>query len=251
MEIDVLHLCVLILAGVAAGFINTLAGGGSLFTLPALMLLGMPADIANGTNRIGVFLQSVAGVWGYRRHGKLEQAALVPILVPSVLGALIGSLTASYIPPAILKPVLLGTMMAMMLLVLLKPSTFPALGETTFTVAEKPAAWGWLFVAGLYGGFVQAGVGFLLLTVLAGILRYDLVRANALKMACTVVFGLLPLAVFIVRDQVLWLPGLIVGISTIVGVQLSVKFAVTAHQNTLKWIFLGMGMLVCVAALLK
>lgn len=97
MEIDVVHLLVLILSGVAAGFINTLAGGGSLFTLPALMLLGMPADIANGTNRIGVFLQSVAGVWGYRRHGKLEQAALVPILVPSVLGALIGSLTASYI----------------------------------------------------------------------------------------------------------------------------------------------------------
>lgn len=251
MEIDILHLCVLILAGVAAGFINTLAGGGSLFTLHALMLLGMPADIANGTNRIGVFLQSVAGVWGYRRHGKLEQAALVPILMPCILGAVIGALTASYIPPAILKPVLLGSMMTMMLLVLLKPSTFPALGETTFTIAEKPFAWGWLFVAGLYGGFVQAGVGFLLLTVLAGILRYDLVRANALKMACTMVFGLLPLTVFIVRGQVLWLPGLIVGISTIVGVQLSVKFAVTAHQTTLKWIFLGMGMLVCLAALFK
>ncbi|HVL02133.1 MAG TPA: sulfite exporter TauE/SafE family protein [Dongiaceae bacterium] len=251
MAIDILHLSALVLSGIAAGFINTLAGGGSLFTLPALMLLGMPADIANGTNRIGVFLQSAAGVLGFRRYGKLEQTALVPILIPSVLGALIGSLTASYVPPTILKPALLGTMMTMMVLVLLKPSTFPAAGETPFTVAEKPAAWGWLFVTGLYGGFVQAGVGFLLLTVLAGILRYDLVRANALKMACTMVFGLLPLMVFIVRDQVVWLPGLVVGISTIIGVQLSVKFAVTAHQTTLKWIFLGMGMLVCLAALLK
>lgn len=251
MDIDILHLLALVVSGIAAGFINTLAGGGSLFTLPALMLLGMPADIANGTNRIGVFLQSVAGVWGFRRHGKLDQQDLLPILIPSVLGALIGSLTASYIPPAVLKPALLGTMMTMMLVVLLRPSTFPAQGETAVSLAQRPVAWIWLFITGLYGGFVQAGVGFLLLAVLAGILRYDLVRANALKMACTLVFGLLPLGVFIARDQVVWLPGLIVGISTIVGVQLSVKFAVNAHQNTLKWIFLGMGMLVCLAALLN
>lgn len=249
--LDLLHVSLLVLAGVAAGFVNTIAGGGSVFTVPALMLLGMPADVANGTNRVGVLLQSLAGVRGFRNQGMLDQTALLPIVMPAVSGSLIGALVASYLPPAILKPVLLGTMLAMTLLVVLKPSTFPAAGERPFTLAEKPAARFWLFMAGLYGGFVQAGVGFILLAALAGILRYDLIRANALKMACTVVFGGVSLAVFVLRDQVLWLPGLIVGVATIIGVQLSVRFAIGAQQKTLKWIILGMAVIVCVAALLR
>lgn len=248
---DLLHITLLVIAGIAAGFVNTVAGGGSVFTVPALMLLGMPADIANGTNRVGVLMQSAAGVWGFRNRGKLDQSALMPIAVPTVAGSLIGALVASYLPPAILKPVLLGTMLAMTLLVVLKPSTFPASGEHPFTIKEKPSASLWLFAAGLYGGFVQAGVGFILLAALAGILRYDLVRANALKMACTLIFGAIALAVFAVRDQVLWLPGLIVGVSTIIGVQLSVRFAIGAQQKTLKWIFLAMAVTVCIAALLN
>lgn len=249
MQIDVLHFILLVASGIAAGFVNTVAGGGSVFTVPALMLLGIPADIANGTNRIGVLMQSVAGVRGFRQHGMLDQPALVPILVPTVAGSLLGSLVASYLPADILKPVLLGTMLAMTLIVVLKPSTFPSETEKPFTPQQKPIAYGWLFAAGLYGGFIQAGVGFILLTALAGVLRYDLVRANALKMACTMVFGAVALLVFVVRDQVLWIPGLIVGVATIIGVQLSVRFAIGAQQKTLKWIFLGMAITVCVAAM--
>lgn len=249
--LDLLHVSLLVLAGIAAGFVNTIAGGGSVFTVPALMLLGMPVDIANGTNRVAVLMQSMAAVRGFRNRGMLDQSALLPIALPAVSGSLIGALVASYLPPAILKPVLLGTMLAMTLLVMLKPSTFPVTDERPFTLAEKPSARFWLFVTGLYGGFVQAGVGFILLAALAGILRYDLVRANALKMACTLVFGGVALAVFALRGQVQWLPGLIVGVATIVGVQLSVRFAIGAQQKTLKWIFLVMAMTVCVAALLR
>lgn len=241
----------LLVAGIAAGFINTVAGGGSIFTLPALMLLGMPADVANGTNRIGVLLQSAAGVRGFSQHGKLDRAAVLPIVLPTVAGAVAGSVASSHVPPALLKPILLGTMLAMTLLIVLRPATFPPAHSQPFSLREKPAAQVWLLLAGLYGGFVQAGVGFILLTALAGILRYDLVRANALKMACTLVFGAVALLVFALRGQVEWLPGLVVGLATIVGVRLSVRFAVGAHQRTLKWIFLAMAVLVCGAALLK
>ena len=88
---DLLHITLLVIAGIAAGFVNTVAGGGSVFTVPALMLLGMPADIANGTNRVGVLMQSAAGVWGFRNRGKLDQSALMPIAVPTVAGSLIGA----------------------------------------------------------------------------------------------------------------------------------------------------------------
>ncbi|MEE2730476.1 MAG: sulfite exporter TauE/SafE family protein [Pseudomonadota bacterium] len=251
MDIDALHLLLLIGSGVAAGFVNTIAGGGSIFTLPALILLGMPADVANGTNRVGVLLQSLAAVRGFDRHNKLDRDAVAPIVLPTIVGALLGSAIASVIPVEILKPVLLGTMMAMTLFIVLKPGSIPDSDEPVYSLQERPAAIAWLFFAGLYGGFVQAGVGFILLTALAGVLRYDLLRANALKMMCTLVFSLAALGVFIYQGQVLWIPGLIVGLGSIVGVQLSVNFAISARQQTLKWILLGMAMLVCVAALLK
>ena len=98
MEYDVLYLILLVVSGIAAGFVNTIAGGGSIFTLPALMLLGIPADVANGTNRVGVVMQSFAAVWGFRKHDKLDQQAMLPILMPTIVGALIGSLVASVIP---------------------------------------------------------------------------------------------------------------------------------------------------------
>ena len=106
-----------------------------------------------------------------------------------------------------------------------------------------------LFAAGVYGGFIQAGVGFILIAALAGGLRYDLVRTNALKMVCTAAFSVVALAVFIVRDQVLWIPGLILAAGTVAGASLSVKFAVSVAQNTLKWLLFVMVTLTCAGAL--
>ncbi|MDX1693552.1 MAG: sulfite exporter TauE/SafE family protein [Ketobacteraceae bacterium] len=249
LQLGWLEFIALVVSGIVAGFVNTLAGGGSIFTLPALMLLGMPADVANGTNRVGVFLQSVAAVRGFSRHGKLDTQAIIPILIPTVIGSLAGSLVASFLPVDILKPVLIFTMIAMTLVIMVKPGSIPLEGEQPLTLRECPAGVVWLFVAGLYGGFVQAGVGFILLAALAGVLRFDLVRANALKMVCTLVFGSVALAVFVVRDQVLWIPGLIMGAATIIGVQLSVRFAISARQKTLKWFLLTMSLIVCIAAL--
>ncbi|MFN3238962.1 MAG: TSUP family transporter, partial [Pseudomonadales bacterium] len=107
-----------------------------------------------------------------------------------------------------------------------------------------------LFFAGVYGGFVQAGVGFILIAALAGSLRYDLVRANALKVVATGVFSVVALGVFVWRDQVLWVPGLILGVGTVVGAALSVKFAVSVSQSTLKWLLLIMVSLTCAGAML-
>lgn len=251
LELGVIEITALVISGIIAGFVNTIAGGGSIFTLPALMLLGMPADIANATNRVGVFMQSVAAVRGFNRYGKLATHAIIPILIPTVIGSLLGSVVASYLPADILKPVLIITMMVMTLVIVLKPNTIPSESESPLTLAEKPSGAIGLFIAGLYGGFIQAGVGFILIAALAGVLRYDLVRANALKMVCTLVFGTVALLVFVIRDQVMWIPGLIMGLATIIGVQLSVKFAISAEQKTLKYVLLGMSLLVCVAALLK
>jgi uncharacterized membrane protein YfcA len=248
-EVSVYSVLLLAGAGYLAGFINTIAGGGSMLTLPAFMMLGLPADIANGTNRVGILMQSLAGTRGFYKAGKLAPETIIPTLIPTLGGSLAGSLMASYLPVTWLKPALLGTMLAMALLMLLQPSVVaPPPGTPAYALRDRPLAWLGLFAAGLYGGFVQAGVGFILIAALAGGLRYDLVRTNALKMAITATLTLVALGVFIARGQVLWIPGLLMAAGTVIGAVTSVKFAIAVPQSVLKWVLFGMVLISCAGA---
>lgn len=251
-ELTLLTGALLIIAGAVAGFINTLAGGGSVLTLPALMLLGMPADIANGTNRVCVFLQSLVGARGFHKHDQLDAQNIMPALIPTVIGSVVGAVVASYLPEQILKQVLLITMVVITLVIVLKPNSV-VIGEDEkpIPIKEKPMATFWLFLTGIYGGFIHAGVGIVMLAVFSGVLRYNLLQANALKLVLTTVSGLFALAVFVVRDQVLWVPGLILGVGTIIGVHFTVKFSVNADQKTLKTILLVLVVFATLAAFLK
>ena len=83
---------------------------------------------------------------------------------------------------------------------------------------------------------------------LAGVLRYDLVQSNALKMACTALFSVVALSVFVIRDQVQWVPGLVLALAQVIGVQLSVRFALRVSQAVLRWVLLALVLAVCVAA---
>jgi len=248
-ELTLVSVSLLVVAGFLAGFINTIAGGGSMLTLPALMIFGMPADIANGTNRVGILLQSLAGARGFHQKGKLAPSTIVPTLIPTLVGALFGSLLASYLPVSLLKPALLSTMLGMAILMLLKPSVVaPPEGTPTYTLKERPVAVLGLFIAGFYGGFVQAGVGFIIIAAVAGGLRYDLVRTNALKMAITAALTVIALGVFILRGQVLWIPGLVMAVGTVAGAMASVQFAINVPQSVLKWVMFVMVLITCLAA---
>ncbi len=226
-------------AGLAAGFINVLAGGGSMLTLPLLMLLGLPADIANGTNRLATVTQSVSGLVGFHAAGKLVRGALAPVVAPTVLGAFAGAVAATQVPTAVLKPVLLITMMAMAALFALMPALLDRDPAAETSLQPDARAVGGLLLAGFYGGFVQAGVGFVLLAVISGMLGFDLVRANALKLVCTLCFGAIALAVFAAADQVAWWPAAVLAAATVVGAQVGVRFALRVSPKTLRWLVFG------------
>ncbi|WP_036818396.1 sulfite exporter TauE/SafE family protein, partial [Photobacterium sanctipauli] len=206
---------------------------------------------ANATNRVGVVVQGLTGMVGFKRHGKLDTSDTGPILIPMIIGGLLGAVGAAYAPSEWIKPLLLGTMLAMALVILLKPSVVaPALGTEPRKVRDTPSSWWGLGLAGFYGGFVQAGVGFVLIAALAGTLRYDLVRANALKMLCTLVFTAVALGIFVVEDLVLWIPGLILAVGNMTGSHLAVKFAISAKPETLKWFLFVMTLFGSAAAML-
>ncbi|MFT6635117.1 sulfite exporter TauE/SafE family protein [Alcanivorax sp.] len=239
-------------AGVLAGFINTLAGGGGLLILPLLMLTGMGAALANGTMRVAVLIQSAEAVRQFNKRGTMPFAALPAILVPSLLGTLVGAVAAAFLPETILKPVLLTTLVVVALLMVLRPAQMSP-GPDAIPLSPNASLSGWLglFLAGAYGGFVQAGVGFVLLAVLVGQLQYDLLRSNALKLAITGSFTVLALGIFVARDQVAWLPGLVVALGSLLGVRLGVGFAHKVSPRVLKRILLVMVLAVCLAAAIK
>lgn len=250
MDISFTQALILSSLGVVAGVINTLAGGGSNLTIPALMVLGMPADIANATNRVGVFLQSIVGIAGFKKKDKLPLDDYKGILTPLLCGALIGSLVASYAPQSLLKYLLLGAMLSVATIVLVRPSVIaPPLDAIPYKVAHRPRSWGWLLLAGFYGGFVQAGVGFILITTFAGALRYSLLASNALKIFATLCFTSIALGVFILNDQIRWIPGLILALGTMLGAYIGVKIALQISQRALKWFLFLMTLAASAAAI--
>lgn len=250
MDISLVELTVLPLLGIAAGIINTLAGGGSNLTVPALMVLGMPPDVANATNRVGVFLQGVVGAAGFKKHDKLPTQDFKAIIIPLLIGSFIGAAFASYAPPALLKYLLLGAMILVATIILIRPNIIaPPTGTIPHAVSERPQSRWLLLIAGFYGGFVQAGVGFILITAFAGILRYDLVSSNALKVLATIFFTGIALVIFIINDQIRWMPGLILAAGTMIGAHIGVKMALKISQQSLKWFLFTMTLAASAAAL--
>ena len=236
--------------GVVAGVINTLAGGGSLLTLPALMLFGLPADIANGTNRLSIVTNGATGTLAFWRQGNLPTNALVRSVTPTVLGAIIGALIATRVPTDVLEPILLVTMISMATLIAMKKSLLvPELSDNT--EANTSLATVGLFFAGVYGGFIQAGVGFVLLSVLSGLLRYDLVRANALKLACVLIFSVVALAIFVQAGQVAWRPAIALAIGSSIGALIGTRIADQIPKNVFRWVVFVCVTATCIAIYLR
>lgn len=208
-----LALPLLFVAGCLAGTINVLAGGGSFLTVPLLIFMGLPAGIANGTNRIGILLQNVSAVWSFRRDGLLERADLWRSALPAIPGGILGTWLALIVSDTAFQRILAFLMVALSLWSLRSPRPAPAAGSPP----PRPWALALGFAAvGVYGGFVQAGVGFLFLT-LTTTAGFDLVRGNAIKVLAIGSLTVLSLAIFTWQGRVDWALGLALGVGNFFG----------------------------------
>ncbi len=212
---------VLSLAGLTAGVVNTLAGGGSLLTVPLLVLLGLPGPVANGTNRVGVLVGSAVASWRLAAHGVSGLRDALPLLVPSALGGLLGAYGVVQLPAEVFNRVF-----GVIMLLLLIPTLRPPRPERAPRAPLHPALRALLFFAiGVYGGAFQAGVGVLLLGVLS-LSGVELVRSTHIKTALNTCFTLLALPIFVLAGQVVWLEALVLGAGFGVGGALGARLAV-------------------------
>lgn len=229
----------LIGTGFVAGFINTSAGGGSMLTLPLLMFLGLPANVANGTNRIAILLQNVIGVNTFRQKKVLNLTTDYRLAIPAIAGAVVGSLIAVKVDEAILHKIIAGLMVVMLLLVVLKPEAW--VREKAGAVHPKPTVLQYIifFFIGIYGGFIQMGVGFFLLAGLVLGCGYDVVKANAIKLLIVLIYTVFSLAIFIYNKQVDILAGLILAAGNMLGAWVGANFLVKKGAKYVRYILIA------------
>jgi uncharacterized membrane protein YfcA len=240
-SVDVVAYVALPAVGLVAGCVNTIAGGGSLTTVPVLMLLGLPADVANATNRVAIVSQSLAATGGFVRAGAFDKRGLLPVLATSAIGALGGALVAAAVPVRLLEIVLCVAMIGMAGLLLVRPTAVVVDAGGAIPWAKRPLLGVLaLFATGFYGGLVQAGVGFLLVATLSGVVGYGIGPTTALKSLATLVFSTVALLVFVGHGMVAWGPGLILAIFTALGSLVGVKLALKTAPRTMRWLlFVG------------
>lgn len=228
----------IVVAGIFAGFINTLAGSGSLITLPLLIALGLPANIANGTNRIAILLQNVVGVSSFRHQKILDFRSSMKLVIPAVIGSIAGAFIAVDINEEIMRKTIGGLLLFMFFVILWKPSRW--LKEQQ---GKAPLPY-WLravifFIIGVYGGFIQAGVGVFLLSGLVLGAGYDLVKANAVKVLIILVYTIFALGVFILNDQVNYTYGFILAAGNMIGAFLGARVAVKWGPKFVRYLLLA------------
>lgn len=234
-----MEILALLAIGSVAGFINVLSAGGSMLTLPLLMFLGLPPQVANGTNRVAITMQSVMAVGSFHRMGHGSLVVSLHLAVPAILGSLLGAWVATGVADAVFEFVLVAAMIGASVFMLLpqpkldtRPLTPDRLGPVIYLA---------MFLIGIYGGFIQVGVGALFIVVLYRMLRIDLRQVNVFKVAVILLYTLPALVIFTISDQVRWVMGLTLALGNITGafVAVQVNLGVRGAQ-WVKWITLVM-----------
>lgn len=237
IELDFYIILAVIGVGFIAGFVNTLAGSGSLLTLPLLMFLGLPANVANGTNRIAILLQNIVGITSFKQQKVLNFREAFIIGIPAVAGSLLGARIAINLNEIIMERTIGALLVIMFFIIMLRPSQWLKKQEEH---APLPR---WLqilifFLIGMYGGFIQAGVGFFLLTGLVLGAGFDLVKANAIKVFIVFLYTPFALAIFMYHQQVNYKIGLILAIGNMLGAFVGSRVAVSWGPVFVRWVLL-------------
>ncbi len=226
----------LITAGLLVGFINTLAGGGSIISLSVLMMLGLPAPLANGTNRVAIIIQTLTATTSFRQQKVLETRKALLLSIPAVFGSLLGAWFAVDIREDIFEKAIGVIMLFMLVFILYKPQKY-LYGRPN--ISEKPITWTTylaFFFIGVYGGFIHMGVGYFLLAGIVGMAGFDLVKANAIKVFIVLAYAPFTLLVFLWYGQVNWKYGLILAIGAVIGALIASRLAVSKGVNFVKWV---------------
>ncbi len=228
----------LIISGLLVGFINTLAGGGTIISLSLFMFLGLPPTVANGTNRIAVIIQNLVAVGNFRKQKIINLDKGFKLAIPTTIGSVIGASIGANINQHIFEISFGIIMMVMLVMLLFKPERWLK-GNPTLT--DKPVSKGNYLIfllIGIYGGFLHVGVGYFILAGAVLGSGLDLVKANAVKNLIVLCYVPFSLAIFILNNQVNWQYGLVHAIGNVAGAFIASHWAIKFGSKFIRWIMI-------------
>jgi uncharacterized membrane protein YfcA len=240
------HYLLLVGVGFVVGFINTVAGGASLISLPILIFLGLPPAVANGTNRVAIVLQTAIAVAGFKSKGVSTFPFNIYLGISALLGSVIGAYIAVDIKGETFNRILAIIMVAVVLIIIFKPRVNVAELEERITGKYLWIGMLAFFFIGIYGGFINAGIGFIIILFLHYVHRLSLVRTNATKVAVVFIYTLAALVVFALNDKVIWKVGLVLAIGNGLGAWFSSRISVDKGDGYIKIFLIGMVLVMAV-----
>jgi uncharacterized protein len=247
---------VIILAGVVAGIINAIAGGGTLVSFPTLIWLGRDPIVANATNTVAIWPASLAAAYGFRRELSTVRRWLLLLIVPSLLGGALGSWLLLRTPVSTFERIVPFLILAATLLLAVQEMITARLG-TLARAHENPTA-GWVifvfvfqFIVGTYGGYFGAGMGILMLAALGLIGLTDLHQMNGLKNILAICINGVAAVYFIFAGAVMWRDALIMAVGSIAGGLLGARMARRLGRKFVRAAVVVIGIVMTVALFLK
>ena len=225
MNYDLLTLSIAVIGGFIAGVVNTLAGNGSAITLSIMTeLMGLPPNLANGTNRVGVMMQSISSSYSFIKNDKLDISNSRWLLATATLGAILGVITAINVSNEQFHLVFKYLLVLMLVVLIINPKRW-LINPLEIPKSNTLSALIFFLFLGFYGGFIQMGMGVIFLIVTVLILKYDLISANALKTAVVAFYTIIAVLMFHFSGLIDWKIGLTIGIGQAAGGFLTAEFA--------------------------
>lgn len=243
MSVSPLQIVIILVAGLVAGFINTMAGGGSFLTLAALEFAGLPIGMANGTNRVAIEIQNIMAVLGFRSKGVADFRQSLQFAIPALLGAILGAYVVLDLPAVIFHRFMAVAMLMMLIILVVNPKRWLKGQQVQFTPKRRMLGFVVFFAVGFYGGAIQAGVGFLLIASLVLIAGLDLVHTNSHKVFIIGTYTLFALLMFALRGQVNWVLGLVLAVGNGTGGWIASRLAAEKGEKVVR-IVLGIALAV-------
>ena len=231
---DITNILLLFGVGLIAGVINTLAGGGSLLTLPALIFLGLPPNIANATNRIGVFFNGLMSWGGYHSKGVKAEKYDLWLGATSFIGAVLGSYVAVDIKGETFNRIL-AAIIVFIVAYMVFGKRLQSGDRVKTTKKSKIIGLITFFFIGIYGGFIQAGVGYLIIASMSFIHNYGMVKINMIKSLTVLIYTLSALGVFIYSGLINWELGLALAAGNGAGGWLTSRWSTKVNEKYIRY----------------
>jgi uncharacterized protein len=234
MDLNLWQAALLFVVGIVGGFVNVIAGGGSLLTVPVMVFLGVPGPVANGTNRIGILAQSLTSIVTFARRDFRDFQLSLSLSACAIPGAVAGALLGVHLDGVWFNRAVALIMVGVMLAMHFDKGSAQQARDHQPTRRQLLYGHCLMLGVGFWGGFIQIGVGFIIMPILNRVMGLDLVRTNMHKVFIVAAYTMAALLIFASQIELLWIVGVVLAVGNSIGGYLGARFTISSGERMIR-----------------